>query len=59
MAMWRLDCRVQSIAHSGVGRPVKRRLQMQTMVAWTSVIMADREVVRLWIHSEGRANKVC
>lgn len=23
MAMWRLDCRVQSIAHSGVGRPVK------------------------------------
>ena len=42
MAMWRLDCRVQSIAHSGVGRPVKRRLQMETMVAWTGVIMADR-----------------
>ena len=42
MAMWRLDCRVQSMAHSGVGRPVKRRLQMATMVAWTSVIMAER-----------------
>lgn len=42
MAMWRLDCRVQSIAHSGVGRPVKRRLQMKMMVAWTSVIMGKR-----------------
>ena len=42
MATWRRDCRVQRIAHSGVGWPVKRRLQMKMMVAWTSVIMGQR-----------------